>query len=210
MRFRIVTSLFFLLAAAGMLSGCGDTIAFTYRGDESAWKTARDAGRAALAKRDYQAAEAEFSKAVESARRMETTNPHHLAETLSDLAATYQKEGKTKEAMSTYQEVINVVDKVGANKNSSLMFKRVASYNQIMAWLNIGNIYKEQKDYKRAEAAYKMGLQVDAYKNGINSAGAELKKAYGDLLDKTGQDPVLAKRMHEEAASSSDEILEGL
>jgi tetratricopeptide (TPR) repeat protein len=202
---------FILLAAGGMLSGCGgDTIAFTYRGDEQGWKDARKAGRAALAKKDYVTAEAQFAKSVEHARHIQATNPHHLAETLSDLADTYRQEGKMPEAKATYQEVIMVCQRMPTSKDSSELYKRVSRFNQSAAWLNLGNMYFAENDTEKAKEAYKEGLKIDAYRSGMYPTMARLKKAYAELLDKTGEDPALAKRLHEEAKSATEEILDGL
>jgi tetratricopeptide (TPR) repeat protein len=194
-----------------MLSGCGgDTIAFTYRGDEKAWMDAREAGKAAEAHKDLPVAETEFAKAVVYARRLETTNPHHLAETLSDLADVYRMEGKNTEAKATYQDVITVVRQMMKSHDSSELYRRVARVNETSSWLNIGEIYLAENNPTRAKEAFQQGLKVDAASSGMFPAVPKLKKAYADLLDKTGENPTLAKRLREEVTSATDGLLEGL
>lgn len=202
-----------LLAAALSVSGCGaDSIAFTYRGEESAWKDARKAGRDALAKHDYAAAELSYAQAAEHARNLQSTNPQHYVETLFDLACAQQKAGDSAKAKQTFQDMIAACDQLDryANTNTSELYRRIARFSRANAWLGLANIAKEQKDYAGAEQCYKRGLEISAYRSGNFPSVGKLKSEYADLLEKQGKEPQTVKRLREEAAQAGEGILEGL
>jgi Tfp pilus assembly protein PilF len=201
---RHVVTLVLLLAASAILAGCGgSTIALTYRNEETAWKQARDKAKQAFAAKDFATAETNFKEALVHARHVETQNPHHLAETLCDLADTYKMQHKNNDARATYQEAIDIGRRTEPDNKGSELFLRMSRYNQAHSWLEIGNICIEEKNYKE-------GLKIDAYRSGMAATVAELKRAYANVLDLQGKEPEHAKRLREEASGVTDDILEGL
>lgn len=211
MRNQALTALI-LLAASAALSGCADSIAFTYRGEESAWKEARSEAREALLHKDYATAETKYAQAAEHARHLQSTNPHHYVETLFDLACTQEKAGETAKAKQTFQDMLAACDELDkyANTNTSELYRRVAILSRANAWLELGNIAKQEKDYAGAESCYKQGLQISSVRASNFPKVGTLKREYADLLEKEGKEPETAKRLRDEATQAGEGILEGL
>lgn len=202
-----------LLAAAVSLSGCGaDSVAFTYRGDESAWQKARLEAKTALAQKDYASATAKYTLAAAHARHLQSTNPHHYVETLGDLANAQEIAGDSAKAKQTFQDMLTACDALDkqANANTSEVYRRLARFSRADALLGLGNIATKEKDYANAEQFYKRGLEISEHRNGPYPTIGKLKRAYADLLEKQGKEPETAKRLREEARLSGEGIFEGL
>jgi tetratricopeptide (TPR) repeat protein len=191
------------------LSGCGgSTIALTYGSEEKAWAQARKEGKQFADEGNYVSAEQSYEEAVVHAQRVQSTNPGHLSETLQDLAEVYEKDGKLPEAKLNYQAALSVSRKMMSNPEASEMYKRVGRICQANAIIGLGRLYTNEKAYDKAMAIYQDGLKIDARAD--YPAMVTIKHAYADLLDKTGQQPELAKKLRLQAGRAGEGMFEDL
>lgn len=195
---------------ASVLSGCGSTIAFTYGSEEGAWKQARDAATEAATKGNNVLAEQQYEVAAKHARHIESTNPHHLAETLQQLGAAYIRTGKLDQALATYQEALRICLGMSDNPEASELYKRIGRLGEAKCHLAIARIFIAQKKNDQAKAAFEDGLKIKAYRSSIFPLMAELKLSYADFLDKLGERPEKSKELREQAHDVNENYLEGL
>lgn len=208
MRNRIIRLL--TAIALPILSGCSAGDILTYGNEESAWKVAREKGRAAFLKQDYKQAEEQYVLATRYAKNQQATNPGHLAETLQDLAEVYEKEGQLDKAKENYQAALAMTESMLNSTQASELYLRIVRLAKLRAHMALGNIYTSEKDYDKAQAAFEEGLKIQSYRSSLYPAISDLKEAYATMLDKSGRKPDFAITLHAEAKKAREGFFEGM
>jgi len=115
---------------------------------EDLWSKRTAQGLAAFRRGEYSDSERFFSKALAEAERLGPKDPH-IAVSLNDLGATYQRQGKYQLAESCYRRAMEIWE-----LSSSSGYEHA-----VRTLANMGSLYGDQGMYAQAEFFYRSALR---------------------------------------------------
>ncbi len=123
------------------------------------WQTLFDDGKASENRAHYSDAEKSYASALESADKLEQSDPRVL-QTIRALASMYVQQGKYTQAEAMFKRALSVGENSGAQNK-----KETARDLD-----NLATVYERQEKYFQAEPAYKRSLQIWEETTGVQSS----------------------------------------